>query len=93
MRVSISRGNSKMGELASVSLPSIVTCRHDCECCKKCYAHRFERRRPNVHETYLRNLQLLNDDPDTYWREVEAAIMMNRFSASMFRETSRTWII
>lgn len=78
MGVSISRGNSKMGEIRSVSLPAIVTC-DGLPCSKKCYAYRIERRRPSVHKAYQNNLDILNNDPDTYWREVEAAIMMSRF--------------
>lgn len=76
--ISISHGNSKMGAIASVSLPSIVTCRQ-CACQQKCYAHRLERLRPSVRQAYQRNLDQLRAEPDVYWREVEAAIMMNRF--------------
>ena len=78
MGVSISTGNSKMGKIASVSLPSYVTC-IECGCWKKCYAHKLERLRPNVRDAYANNLNILTTDPDTYWREVEASIMMNRF--------------
>ena len=76
--VSISRGNIKMGDIQSVSLPAIVTCR-SCECHRKCYARKIERLRPNVASAYQRNLEVLQSDPDTYWREVEAAIMLSRF--------------
>ena len=79
MNVKISRGNSKMGAIPSVSLPAGVTCRQDCECSKKCYAKRLERRRPSVHQAYQHNYDLLTRDADTYWREVEASIMMSRF--------------
>lgn len=76
--ISISQGNSKMGSIASVSLPSIVTCRK-CDCQQKCYAHKLERLRPSVRQAYQKNFDQLLADPDTYWREVEAAIMMNRY--------------
>ena len=76
--VSISNGNIKMGAIPSVSLPSIVTCRQ-CECNQKCYAAKLERLRPSVRKAYANNLALLREEPDTYWREVEAAIMMSRF--------------
>ena len=79
MNITVSRGNSKMGDIPSVSLPSGVTCRHDCECCVKCYARKLERFRPSVKESYIRNLQILNCTPEVYWREVEATIMTNRF--------------
>ena len=78
MRVSISKGNMKMGAIPSVSLPSIQTCRI-CGCAQKCYAHKLERLRPSVRNAYANNLQVLLEEPDTYWREVEAAIMLSRF--------------
>lgn len=76
--IKISRGNSKLGAIPSVSLPSIITCRK-CECQKKCYAHKLERLRKTVREAYKRNYDVLLEDPDTYWREVEAAVMLARF--------------
>lgn len=78
MRVSISPGNSKMGSIPSVSLPAITTCR-SCDCANKCYAAKLERLRPNVRNAYQNNLDILLNDPDTYWREVEAAIMLSHF--------------
>ena len=75
----VSPGNSKMGSLASVSLPAVITCRKDCKCAAKCYAKKLERLRPTVRAAYQSNLTLLNSDPSTYWREVEATVMMNRF--------------
>lgn len=79
MDVSISPGNSKMGTIKSVSLPSVVTCRGDAPCFKRCYARRYERRRPTVRQAYERNWELLRRDPDTFWRQVEGAIMTSRF--------------
>ena len=78
MEVKISHGNSKLGAIPSVSLPSIVTCRV-CDCQKKCYANKLERLRPSVRKAYQHNLDVLTNDPSTYWREVEAVIMMTRF--------------
>lgn len=79
MEVKISNGNSKMGKIPSVSLPAGLTCRCDCECNKKCYAKRLERLRPAVRKAYQSNYDLLINNPETYWREVEASIMMSRF--------------
>lgn len=76
--VSISVGNSKMGAIRSVSLPAGVTCR-SCACQTKCYARKLERMRPNVAKAYQNNLDILRSDPETYWREVEASVMMSRF--------------
>lgn len=76
--VKFSKGNSKMGDICSVSLPSVVTCRV-CDCQKKCYARKLERLRPTVARAYAHNLRVLQEDSVTYWREVEASIMMSRF--------------
>lgn len=76
--VSISSGNMKLGQIPSVSLPSFATCRV-CKCREKCYAHKLERLRPTVREAYRRNLNILNNEPETYWREVEGAIMLSRY--------------
>ena len=78
MNVKISPGNSKMGSIPSISLPSGITCRA-CECQEKCYAKKLERMRPSVRAAYQHNLQVYKCMPDTYWREVEASIMMSRF--------------
>lgn len=78
LSVSISKGNEKMGSIQSVSLPSGITCRV-CDCSKKCYAKRIEQRRKSVRDAYQNNLNILNTEPETYWREVEASIMMSRF--------------
>ena len=76
--VKISKGNSKLGAIPSVSLPSIKTCRN-CACQEKCYAQKLERLRPSVKNAYEHNLEVLLSDPTTYWREVEASVMMSRF--------------
>ena len=78
MPVKISKGNSKMGSISSVSLPAIATCRV-CDCYTKCYARRLARFRPSMRKSYENNLEILENDPELYWREVEAAIMLARF--------------
>ncbi len=77
-KVKISPGNSKMGAIASVSLPSRTTCRL-CGCWNKCYAHKLERLRPTVRNAYKNNLDVLLTDPESYWREVNAQIAVSRF--------------
>lgn len=79
MNIKISKGNTKMGDIPSVSLPAGITCRNDCECNKKCYAKKIERLRKSVRNAYKHNYDLLNSSPEIFWREVEASIMMSRF--------------
>lgn len=76
--VSISSGNKKMGEIPSVSLPAIETCRQ-CDCFKKCYAKKIARLRPNVAAAYQRNLRILKDDPAKFWNEVSEKIRVSRY--------------
>lgn len=78
-KISISNGNAKMGVIPSVSLPSCVTCNPSAPCFKKCYARRIERLRPRVRDSYARNLDVLNADPDAYWLQVKAAALTCRF--------------
>lgn len=79
MKIKISPGNIKMGAIPSVSLPAGVTCRKNCLCWAKCYAHKLERIRKSVREAYESNYKLLLEEPDTYWREVNATVMLNRY--------------
>ena len=78
-KVSISKGNAKMGSIPSVSLPACVTCNPAAPCFQACYARRMEARRSNVHEAYTNNLAILREDMGTYWRQVRAAASMVRF--------------
>jgi hypothetical protein len=78
-RVSISPGNTKMGHIPSVSLPPVITCAHGCACAKKCYAAKLCRLYKNTRDAYARNLDILRDDPVSYWLQVEAAAMTTRF--------------
>lgn len=77
--VSISKGNRKMGEIKSVSLPPIVTCAENCTCAKKCYAAKMCRLYKNVKESYDRNLNICYTNPDSYWEQVNDSICTSRF--------------
>ncbi|MBO5908628.1 MAG: hypothetical protein J6Q67_02450 [Clostridia bacterium] len=78
-QVSISKGNSKMGGVPSVSLPACTTCNPNAPCFKKCYARKLETFRPSVKEAYSRNFEMLIADRTTYWLQVRAAASMSRF--------------
>jgi len=67
-----------MGEIQSVSLPAGTTC-VKCGCYKKCYARRIAARRKVVRDAYERNLYILNNYPQQYWREVESVVMISRY--------------
>ena len=55
------KGNSKMGRIASVSLPAGVTCNPSAPCYKACYARRLAARRQNVRGRLRKKLGNLPD--------------------------------
>ena len=76
--VKISNGNSKMGEIKSVSLPPVTTCRPDAPCIKSCYARRLLRY-PNVRNAYENNLQLYRENPSLYFDSIVKVAETQRF--------------
>lgn len=76
--VKFSPGNSKMGNIPSVSLPSRITCR-ECGCWEKCYAHKIEVLRPAVKHAYENNLEVLESNPEIYWREIDGQIKLSKY--------------
>ena len=79
MKVSISKGNSKMGAIPSVSLPPIITCPKNAPCAKKCYASKLCRLYPTVNKAYQNNLEILRTNPNEYFNQVFNAVRMSRF--------------
>lgn len=78
-KISISRGNSKMGEIPSVSLPPVITCAANCTCAKKCYAVKLCRIYKNVKASYDRNLNIWETSPAEYWKQVNDILSVSRF--------------
>lgn len=74
--ISISSGNIKMGDISSISLPAVVTCRSDAPCFAKCYARRMENLRPNVRTAWTRNLDIYRTNPSSYWLQLRAYCSM-----------------
>lgn len=81
LRVSVSNGNKKMGDVASVSVLPFITCPARCEktCGASCYAAKIALLYKNTLKAYARNTALLIETPGEFWRQVEAAIMGARF--------------
>ena len=63
LNVTISKGNSKMGLIYSVSVPPVITCRKDAPCQKGCYALKGSFLFPNVINSYKHNLELFLEHP------------------------------
>jgi hypothetical protein len=79
MKVSISKGNAKLGAIPSVSLPAITTCNPDAPCFKLCYAAKIARLRKTVQTAYDRNFEIWLNDSASYWEQVRNAAAMTRF--------------
>lgn len=79
LNVSISKGNSKMGAIPSVSLPACITCNPNAPCFKLCYAAKISRLYSTVKSAYDRNLDILNTDTARYWEQVKQGAKMARY--------------
>ena len=78
-KISICKGNAKMGAIPSISLPAGITCNPGAPCYKQCYARRMEYRYKETRNAYAHNLDILTDDPAAYWLQVRAAAAVARF--------------
>lgn len=78
-QVCISKGNSKMGAIHSVSLPAGVTCNPDAPCYKACYARRLAARRRQAGESYERNLRVYQTSKESFKLQIKAAAITQRF--------------
>lgn len=63
MKLTISKGNSKLGGIPNLSLPPIKTCCAGVPCAKKCYAMKSYRMYPNVKKAWDGNLKLWQKNP------------------------------
>ena len=77
--VSISKGNSKMGAIPSVSLPACITCNPNAPCFKLCYAAKITRLYKTVKTAYENNLNILKENPAEYWQQVKNGAKMARY--------------
>ena len=79
MKVSISKGNSKMGAIPSVSLPPVITCAQNCTCANKCYAAKLCRIYPSVWKAYMNNFQIMEENMHEDFRQVTQAAATTRY--------------
>lgn len=71
MKVKISHTNSKLGgQIPSVNLPAIQTCRHDAPCKHLCYATKGNFTYPNVKESHVNNLACFVANPKKYFDDI-----------------------
>lgn len=72
MKLTISKGNMKLGDIPNISLPPIKTCPEEtCGACrKKCYAMKSYRQYPSVRKAWNENLRMFNTHTKKFWRAV-----------------------
>ncbi len=76
--VKISTGNSKMGKVASVSLPPIKACGNCKECAKRCYAKQQYQQYPNTRKAYDNNFELAKNERTEYFKQIDGYIKYKR---------------
>lgn len=79
--VVISKDNSKMGAVSSVSTLPFLTCPARCKgtCGADCYAAKIANLYPNVLQSYAQNTALALYRPLKFWADVENAVKGVRF--------------
>ena len=83
--VHLSKSNSKLGEIPSVSLPPIVTCRHNCPCSKICYATRGRFRFQSNRQHMQDNLDAYNNNHEAYFADIKKQLSDGIISYKYFR--------
>lgn len=81
LRIHVSNGNVKMGDVPSVSTLPFLTCPGICKgtCGIKCYAAKIANLRPSVLKSYAANTALMMLRPDIYWTMLNAMIKAYRY--------------
>ena len=66
--VKVSNTNSKLGgQIYSINLPAVVTCRPDAPCFKSCYARKGNWTFSNVKSSLESNLEAYKSNPDLFF--------------------------
>ena len=78
--VKVSNTNSKLGgQIYSINLPPVVTCRSDAPCFKGCYACKGNWLFPNVKNSLQHNLEAYKSNPTLFFESVAAQTALVRF--------------
>ena len=76
----VSNTNSKLGgQIYSINLPPVVTCRSDAPCFKGCYACKGNWLYPNVKNSLQHNLEAYKSNPDLFFESVAIQTALVRF--------------
>lgn len=84
LKIHVSKGNSKMGNIPSISFPPIITCNNCAGCTKSgCYAVKAYRQYPNVRTALDDNLSLWHNSPDVYFQQL--FVWLKKHTPTYFR--------
>ena len=76
----VSNTNSKLGgQIYSINLPPVVTCRADAPCFKGCYACKGNWLFPNVKNSLQQNLEAYKNNPTLFFESVASQTALVRF--------------
>lgn len=78
MRLKISKGNRKIGNVPNISLPPVTTCQPKVPCINNCYALKTYNRWPEPRNAWSSNLELYNEDPERFFDELCVYLALNR---------------
>lgn len=83
MKLTVSKGNSKIGKIANVSLIPVKDC-VNCHACKKdCYALKAFKQYPNVRQAWQGNSELLRKRPIKYYNDL--MLFLSTYKGKFFR--------
>lgn len=79
LKVSVSKGNTKLGKILNISLPPIKTCRKNAPCAGGCYANNHAYRLyPGVRAAWDGNLKVYKAMPDWYFHQIYLAVQRHK---------------
>lgn len=71
MKLHISNGNTKLGQIPNISLPPVITCRKSAPCASDgCYALKFYKMYPSCKTAWDENLEYYREDARGFWEEL-----------------------
>lgn len=75
--ITISPGNSKIGDIPNISLIPWHSCRKDIPCFKKCYARRIYQMQPSCRISWTRNLEAYLFNPQKFFADIDHYFKLN----------------
>jgi hypothetical protein len=79
----ISKGNSKMGRIPSISFPPILACGKNVPCRRECYAMKVFRQYKNTRLAYEHNYRQAMGDRNNFFQEL--AVFLEKKTPKFFR--------